>query len=84
MTNHHGEIDTSARKTLDQRHSFLGCFEMPPWEFLRDRQAASTVESEVFEVAVGLTVLVAHSRRGEQSSSRNGEHEPVARITLRC
>ena len=52
MTNHHGEIDTSARKTLDQRHSFLGCFEMPPREFLRDRQAASSVESEVFRIAL--------------------------------
>jgi hypothetical protein len=84
MTNHRGEIDTTALKTLDQRHSFLGCAEMPPLEFSRDREAASSVESEVLEVAVGPTVLVAHSRRREQSGRRDGEHEPVARITLRC
>jgi hypothetical protein len=84
MTNRHGEIDTTSRKTLDQRHSFLECFELPPREFFRDGQAASSMESEVLEGAVGPTVLVALSRRLEQLSCRNGEHEPVARMTLRC
>jgi hypothetical protein len=50
MTNHRGEIDTTGRKTLDQRHPFLECVEIPPLEFFRDRQATSSVESEVFEV----------------------------------
>ena len=52
MTNHDGEIDTTARKNLDQRHSFLECFELPPWEFFRDRLAGSSVESEVFRIAL--------------------------------
>jgi hypothetical protein len=52
MTNHCAEIDTTARKSSDQRHLFLGCFEMPPWEFFRDHLAASTVESEVFRIAL--------------------------------
>ena len=84
MTNHYGEIDTTARTILDQRHSLLGCFEMPRREFFPDRQSASSVVSEAFDVAVGPTVLIAHSRRWEQSGCRNREHEPVAHITLRC
>jgi hypothetical protein len=83
MTNHHGEIDTTVRKTLDQRHSFSDASKCA-WEFFHDRLAASMVESEVFEVAGGLTVLIANSRPREQSGCRNGEHEPVAHITLRC
>jgi hypothetical protein len=83
MTNYHGEIDTPPEK-LWNRGSFLGCFELCAGSSFAIVRGASSVESEVFEFAVGLTVLVALSRRREKSSWRIGQHEPVARMTLRC
>jgi hypothetical protein len=68
MTNHHGEIDTTARKLRMSAIRFSDPSNCCRREFFRHGQAASSVESEVFEVAVAPAVLVGLSRRREQSS----------------
>ena len=60
MTNDHGEIDTPPEK-LWSKGSFLGCFELCAGSSSPSSEGASSVESEVFEFAVGLTVLLVYS-----------------------